>query len=157
LLVLLDLASTIVKLLIRFYDHISGEIRFDQDIKLLDQMLLRRNVGVVPQDTVLFAESIEFNINYWKIGSTIEEVRDIASLADVHDKISYLPDGYKTKVGERGLELSGGEKQRVAIARTFLRSQNSSCLMRPPVLLIRPQRGTAILLEREFARTEPAS
>ena len=115
--------NTIVKLLLRFYDSISGEIRIDdQDIKLLDQMSLRRNVGVVPQDTVLFNESIEFNINYGKIGSTIEEIKDVASLADVHEKINSLPGGYKPKVGERGLKLSGGEKQRVAIARTFLRS-----------------------------------
>ena len=92
-----------MKLLLRFYDSISGEIRIDdQDIKLLDQMSLRRDVGVVPQDTVLFNESIEFNINYGKIGSTIKEIKDVASLADVHENIKFIPDGYKTKVGERG-------------------------------------------------------
>ena len=115
--------STIMKLLLRFYDPIEGQIMIDdQDIKVMKQISLRENIGVVPQDTVLFNETIEFNISYGKIGSTLEDIKEVACLADVNDRINSLPDGYKTKVGERGLKLSGGEKQRVAIARTFLRS-----------------------------------
>ena len=115
--------STIVNLLLRFYDPIEGEIRIDnQDIRLLDQTSFRRSIGAVPQDTVLFNDSIEYNIDYGKIGSSPEEITDVATLANLNDKIDTLPDGYKTSVGERGLKLSGGEKQRVAIARTFIRS-----------------------------------
>jgi ABC-type multidrug transport system fused ATPase/permease subunit len=115
--------STIVNLLLRFYDPIEGEIRIDnQDIRLLDQTSLRRNIGMVPQDTVLFNDSIAYNIDYGKIGSSPEEIVEAVTLANLNEKIDTFPDGYITLVGERGLKLSGGEKQRVALARTFIRS-----------------------------------
>ena len=114
--------STIIKLLLRFYDPNSGSISVgEQDIRTVTQASLRNNIGVVPQDTVLFNESILFNIGYGRIGAGQSEVEEVAELADIHRKVMTLPDGYCTRVGERGLKLSGGEKQRVAIARTFLR------------------------------------
>lgn len=118
--------STIIKLLLRFYDPTSGSVCLGgQDIRTVMQNSLRQSIGVVPQDTVLFNETIQFNIGYGRIGAGQTEIEEVASLADIHNKVTSLPEGYITKVGERGLKLSGGEKQRVAIARTFLRCGKS--------------------------------
>ena len=117
--------STLVKLLMRFFDTTEGKIKIgEENIKVFNQSSLRQNIGVVPQDTVLFNESIEYNIQYSKIGASIEESENAAKLAGIHEKILDFPEKYKTIVGERGLKLSGGEKQRIAIARTLLRSPN---------------------------------
>lgn len=115
--------STIVRLLFRFYDVQSGSILIDgQNIKLVTQQSLRQAIGVVPQDTVLFNNTIYYNIEYGKIGANADEVYEAARMSDIHDRILGFPDRYETKVGERGLRLSGGEKQRVAIARTLLKA-----------------------------------
>lgn len=115
--------STIVRLLFRFYDVDSGAILIDgQNIKTVSQTSLRRAIGVVPQDTVLFNNSIEYNIQYGRIDAISGDVLIAAKTADIHDRILNFPDKYETVVGERGLKLSGGEKQRVAIARTILKS-----------------------------------
>lgn len=115
--------STIVRLLFRFWDVDSGDIFIDnQNIRNVTQASLRQAIGVVPQDTVLFNNSIKFNIRYAKTSATDEEVIEAARNADIHDKIQKFPAGYETQVGERGLKLSGGEKQRVAIARTLLKA-----------------------------------
>ncbi|APT57829.1 MAG: ABC transporter ATP-binding protein/permease [Azospirillum brasilense] len=114
--------STISRLLFRFYDASSGRVLLDgQDIRDVTQESLRAAIGVVPQDTVLFNDTIRYNIAYGRPGATQEEVEHAARLAQVHDFVLRLPDGYDTRVGERGLKLSGGEKQRVAIARTILK------------------------------------
>ena len=121
--------STIARLLFRFYDVSGGQILIDkQDIKDVTLASLRRNIGVVPQDTVLFNDTIEYNIRYGKPDASDEQIRHAAKLAYLHDFIESLPDGYQTEVGERGLKLSGGEKQRIAIARTILKD--------PPILLL---------------------
>ncbi|ARW48543.1 ATM1-type heavy metal exporter [Acetobacter pasteurianus subsp. pasteurianus] len=114
--------STISRLLFRFYDVWSGAVLVDgHDVRDYRQADLRAAIGVVPQDTVLFNESIGYNIAYGRLGATPAEVQHAAQLAQIHDFIMSLPEGYETQVGERGLKLSGGEKQRVAIARTILK------------------------------------
>ncbi len=115
--------STISRILFRFYDVASGSVRIDgQDIRDVTQSSLRAAIGVVPQDTVLFNDTIYYNICYGRPDCTREEVEQAARLARIHDFIMALPQGYDTTVGERGLKLSGGEKQRVAIARTILKN-----------------------------------
>jgi len=115
--------STLARLLYRFYDVSGGRITVDgQDIRDVRQTSLRAAIGIVPQDTVLFNDSIEYNIAYGKPGATHEEIVAAARLAQIHEFIASLPEGYATPVGERGLKLSGGEKQRVAIARAVLKS-----------------------------------
>ncbi|KDP45669.1 hypothetical protein JCGZ_17276 [Jatropha curcas] len=120
--------STILRLLFRFFDTHSGSIRIDgQDIRDVTLDSLRRCIGVVPQDTVLFNDTIFHNIHYGRLSATEEEVYDAARRAAIHDTIMNFPEKYSTVVGERGLKLSGGEKQRVALARAFLKA--------PPILL----------------------
>jgi ABC-type transport system involved in Fe-S cluster assembly fused permease/ATPase subunit len=120
--------STLGRLLFRFYEVQSGRILIDgQDIRSLRQQSLRAAIGIVPQDTVLFNDTIEYNIAYGRPGASRDEVIAAARSAHIHDFVERLPDGYRTLVGERGLKLSGGEKQRVAIARTLLK--------RPAVLI----------------------
>ncbi|WP_189534143.1 ABCB family ABC transporter ATP-binding protein/permease [Paludibacterium paludis] len=120
--------STLSRLMYRFYDVDAGAVRFNgTDVRSLSQDSLRRHIGIVPQDTVLFNDTIYYNIAYGRPEATREEVIDAARSAHIHDFVMGLPDGYDTQVGERGLKLSGGEKQRVAIARTILKN--------PPVLI----------------------
>jgi ATP-binding cassette subfamily B protein len=115
--------STISRLLFRFYDVTGGRVLIDgQPIDRVSQASLRAAIGVVPQDTVLFNDTIGYNIAYGRPGATEAEVVQAAKLAQVHDFVERMPDGYRTMVGERGLKLSGGEKQRVAIARTILKN-----------------------------------
>ena len=115
--------STLAKLLFRFYDISSGEITIDQqDIKLFTQDSVRRSMGVVPQDPVMFNETIFYNIAYGRAGASEEEVKRAAQLSFIDSFIDSLPEGYDTLVGERGLKLSGGEKQRLAIARVLLKN-----------------------------------
>jgi ATP-binding cassette subfamily B protein len=121
--------STISRLLFRFYDVSGGAILIDgQDIREVTQLSLRATLGMVPQDTVLFNDTILYNIAYGRSGATREEIEEAARLAQIDRFIRTLPDGYEAQVGERGLKLSGGEKQRVAIARTILKA--------PPILVL---------------------
>jgi ATP-binding cassette subfamily B protein len=121
--------STIARLLFRFYDVTGGSIQIDgQDIARVTQASLRAAIGIVPQDTVLFNDTIGYNIGYGREGATQAEIEAAARAARIHDFIMALPDGYQAMVGERGLKLSGGEKQRVAIARTLLKD--------PPILIL---------------------
>lgn len=114
--------STISRILFRFYDVQAGAVTIDgQDIRDVAQGSLRGAIGIVPQDTVLFNDTVFYNIAYGRPGATKEEVEEAARMAQLHDFIAAMPDGYQTMVGERGLKLSGGEKQRVAIARTILK------------------------------------
>ncbi|MEN9417341.1 MAG: hypothetical protein RI988_961 [Pseudomonadota bacterium] len=120
--------STLARLLYRFYDVTDGAITIDsQDLRQVTQSSLRAAIGIVPQDTVLFNDTVAYNIAYGRPGATPEQVQAAARAAHIHDFIAATPDGYYTKVGERGLKLSGGEKQRVAIARTLLKD--------PPILI----------------------
>ena len=120
--------STLARLLYRFYDVTGGRITIDgQDIRQVTQTTLRRAIGIVPQDTVLFNDTVGYNIGYGRHGASDAEVEAAARAAHIHDFIAGTPKGYATMVGERGLKLSGGEKQRVAIARTLLKN--------PPVLI----------------------
>jgi len=120
--------STISKLLFRFYDVVGGAILIDgHDIRDVTQASLRRCIGVVPQDTVLFNESIRYNIAYGNLEASDAEIERAAQMAQIHSFIISQPEGYETKVGERGLRLSGGEKQRIAIARAILKN--------PPIML----------------------
>ena len=115
--------STLARLLYRFYDVDSGHIRIDgQDLRELTQDSVRGAIGIVPQDTVLFNDSIRYNIRYGRPSASDAEVEDAAKAAHIHRFIESLPDGYDSEVGERGLKLSGGEKQRVAIARALLKN-----------------------------------
>ncbi len=137
--------STITRLLFRFYEPSSGRILIDgTDIRTLTQASLRAAIGIVPQDTVLFNDTIRYNIAYGRPDATDEEVERAARLARVHGFVRGLPEGYATRVGERGLKLSGGEKQRVAIARTLLRN---------PGILILDEATSALdtATEREIA------
>ena len=121
--------STLSRLLYRFYDVNAGKVAVDgNNVADVTQASLRSAVGIVPQDTVLFNDTIAYNIRYGRPGATEQEVFDAARLASIHEFILSLPKGYETRVGERGLKLSGGEKQRVAIARTVLKN--------PPVLVL---------------------
>ncbi|MEJ1991063.1 MAG: ABC transporter ATP-binding protein/permease [Maritimibacter sp.] len=121
--------STIGRLMFRFYDVVGGAISIDgQDLRDVTQVSVHEAIGVVPQDTVLFNDTIRYNIAYGKDQATYSEIEAAAKAAKIHDFIMSLPDGYDTTVGERGLKLSGGEKQRVGIARTLLKN--------PPILLL---------------------
>jgi ATP-binding cassette subfamily B protein len=120
--------STISRLLFRYYDVSAGSVEIDgEDVREVTQASLRAAIGIVPQDTVLFNDTIYHNIAYGRPSASKEEVERAARLARIHDFVTGLPDGYASKVGERGLKLSGGEKQRVAIARTILKD--------PPILV----------------------
>ncbi|NIA72471.1 ABC transporter ATP-binding protein/permease [Pelagibius litoralis] len=120
--------STISRILFRFYDVLEGSVKIDgQDIRAVTQDSLRGAIGIVPQDTVLFNDTVGYNVHYGRPGASEAEMVEAARLARIHDFVEGLPDGYATTVGERGLKLSGGEKQRVAIARTILK--------RPEILL----------------------
>jgi ATP-binding cassette subfamily B protein len=115
--------STLSRLLYRFYDVTGGRVLVNgQDIRDVTQESLRAAIGIVPQDTVLFNDTIEYNIAYGRCGATHEEIVRAAQTANIHDFIVSLPDGYQSLVGERGLKLSGGEKQRIAIARAVLKN-----------------------------------
>ncbi len=121
--------STIGRLLFRFYDVSAGALKIDgQDVRDITQSSLRAKIGVVPQDTVLFNDTVGYNIAYGRENATKHDVEQAAKAAQIHDFIVSLPEGYDTQVGERGLKLSGGEKQRVGIARTLLKN--------PPILLL---------------------
>ena len=121
--------STIARLLYRFYDVQGGRVTIDgQDIAQVTQGSLRAQIGIVPQDMVLFNDTIAYNIAYGREGAGQAEIESAARGAAIHDFIMSLPKGYDTRVGERGLKLSGGEKQRVAIARTLLKN--------PPILIL---------------------
>ena len=121
--------STVGRLLFRFYDVSGGAVRIDgQDLRAVTQESLHAAIGVVPQDTVLFNDTVRYNIAYGRPDATQDQIEAAAKAAQVHDFVMSLPDGYDTEVGERGLKLSGGEKQRVGIARTLLKD--------PPILLL---------------------
>ena len=121
--------STISRILYRFYDIKSGQVTIDgQDLRDISQTSLRAAIGIVPQDTVLFNDTVKYNIAYGRIGASEADIKEAARLAQIDKFITLLPQGYDSMVGERGLKLSGGEKQRVAIARTILKN--------PPILML---------------------
>jgi len=121
--------STISRLIFRFYEVTAGAVSIDgQDIRSVTQASLRQALGMVPQDTVLFNDTIRYNIAYGRPGASNAEIEEAARMAQIHDFVMTLPLGYETVVGERGLKLSGGEKQRVSIARTILKG--------PPILVL---------------------
>ncbi|NLY64104.1 MAG: ABC transporter ATP-binding protein/permease, partial [Alcaligenaceae bacterium] len=121
--------STLSRLLFRFYDVSAGKITINgRDIRSYTQLSLRQHIGIVPQDTVLFNDTIYYNIAYGRPSASHEEIIEASKSASIHQFVSGLPNGYETQVGERGLKLSGGEKQRVAIARTILKD--------PPILVL---------------------
>src|SRR3546814_10543333 len=139
--------STLSRLLYRFYDVTSGRITIDgQDIRHVTQQSLRGAIGIVPQDTVLFNDSIGYNIGYGRDGATRAEVEAAARGAAIHALIMSLPHRYESEVGERGLKLSGGEKQRVAITRTILKN--------PPILIL--DQATSALDTRTEAEIQSA-
>lgn len=141
--------STLARLLFRFYDIQSGKILLDgQEIRSVQQTSLRQSIGIVPQDTVLFNDSIAYNIAYGRPGATQEEIHRAARAAQMDQFIEHLPDRYQTQVGERGLKLSGGEKQRVAIARTLLKK---------PAMLIFDEATSALDSKTERALQEELS
>ncbi len=124
--------STILRLLYRFYDPMSGSVKIDgHDVREIKLDSLRQAIGVVPQDLVLFNDTVEYNIRYGRLDATEEEVRQAARHAAIHDQIEAFPQGYDTLVGERGLKLSGGEKQRIALARAFLKQPSIALLDEP--------------------------
>jgi ATP-binding cassette subfamily B protein len=138
--------STLARLLFRFYDIQSGLILIDgQNIQDVQQSSLRKAIGIVPQDTVLFNDTIAYNIAYGSPGANIDQIQEAARAAQMSQFIEHLPDGYDTQVGERGLKLSGGEKQRVAIARTLLKK---------PALLIFDEATSALDSKTERAFQE---
>ena len=121
--------STLSRLIFRFYEPQQGRVTIDgQDISRVTQESLRRAIGIVPQDTVLFNDTIGYNIRYGRWDASMDEIRDAAAMAQIDRFIGVVPDGYDAQVGERGLKLSGGEKQRVALARTILKA--------PPILVL---------------------
>eukprot|EP00736_Rhodelphis_marinus_P013849 Rmarinus@m.9012 len=121
--------STVSRLLFRFYDPAEGSVEINGvDIRHVTQASVRANIGIVPQDAVLFNDTLRYNVRYGKLSATDAEVEEACRAASLHDFVNTLPDGYETRVGERGLKLSGGEKQRVAIARTILKN--------PPILVL---------------------
>jgi ABC-type transport system involved in Fe-S cluster assembly fused permease/ATPase subunit len=135
--------STLARLLFRFYDVTEGRVLIDgQDVRDVQQKSLRDKIGIVPQDTVLFNETVRYNIAYGRPDATEEEIEQAARIAQVHDFIMAQPRGYDTEVGERGLKISGGEKQRVAIARTVLKA--------PPILIL-DEATTALDTHTEMA------
>ncbi|MBB4631790.1 ABCB family ABC transporter ATP-binding protein/permease [Sphingosinicella soli] len=139
--------STLSRILYRFYDIQAGRVTIDgQDIRDVTQASVRAAIGIVPQDTVLFNDSIGYNIGYGRAGATQAEIEEAARQAQIHDFIVSLPQGYETVVGERGLKLSGGEKQRVAIARTILKD--------PPILIL--DEATSALDSRTEAAIQDA-
>jgi ABC-type transport system involved in Fe-S cluster assembly fused permease/ATPase subunit len=139
--------STLSRILYRFYDIQAGRVTIDaQDIRAVTQTSVRAAIGIVPQDTVLFNDTIGYNIGYGRAGATQAEIEAAARQAQIHDFIVSLPQGYETVVGERGLKLSGGEKQRVAIARTILKD--------PPILIL--DEATSALDSRTEAAIQEA-
>lgn len=133
--------STTLKVLHRFYDVTAGSIEIDgQDIRDVTLESLREAIGIVPQDTVLFNQSVMKNVRYGRLDATDEEVYEVCKAASIHDKILTFPDGYESKVGARGVKLSGGEKQRVAIAR---------CLLKNPKILLLDEASSAVDSETE--------
>jgi ATP-binding cassette subfamily B protein len=142
--------STLARLLFRFYDVDSGRITIDgQDLRHVTQQSLRQAIGIVPQDTVLFNDTVEYNIAYGRTGAGRAEVEAAARAAHIHAFIASTPKGYDTMVGERGLKLSGGEKQRVAIAAPRL-------LKNPPYHDLRRRRPSALDSANEARRSRPS-